>query len=113
LICQSRLFRIFFIDQTDRGKIIIDAALKVFSRKGYADTRMADIDREAGNDAVKEVDGEKFRCHVCDNAVQFHGGYGCAREYLVERPYRDSRILGIGGGTTEIMKEIIGKVAQL
>ncbi len=31
------------MDKTDRGKIIIDAALKVFSRKGYADTRMADI----------------------------------------------------------------------
>jgi len=33
-------------------------------------------------------------------------------KYLVERLYRDSRILSIGGGTTEIMKEIIGKTAQ-
>jgi TetR/AcrR family fatty acid metabolism transcriptional regulator len=35
------------MDKTDRGKIIVEAALKVFSRKGYADTRMADIAREA------------------------------------------------------------------
>ena len=35
------------MDKNDRGKIIIDAALKVFSRKGYADTRMADIASEA------------------------------------------------------------------
>ncbi len=35
------------MDKNDRGKIIIDAALKVFSRKGYADTRMADIAKEA------------------------------------------------------------------
>jgi AcrR family transcriptional regulator len=35
------------MDKTDRGNIIVDAALKVFSRKGYADTRMADIAREA------------------------------------------------------------------
>ena len=35
------------MDKTDRGKIIVDSALKVFSRKGYADTRMADIAREA------------------------------------------------------------------
>jgi len=35
------------MDKIDRGKIIVDAALKVFSRKGYADTRMADIAREA------------------------------------------------------------------
>ena len=49
---------------------------------------------------------------VVYDAVQIHGGYGYAREYLVERLYRDSRILGIGGGTTEIMKEIISKVSQ-
>ncbi|MEW6332640.1 MAG: TetR/AcrR family transcriptional regulator [Thermodesulfobacteriota bacterium] len=35
------------MDKTNRERIIIDAALKVFSRKGYADTRMADIAREA------------------------------------------------------------------
>jgi len=35
------------MDKPDRERIIIDAALKVFSRKGYADTRMADIAREA------------------------------------------------------------------
>jgi TetR/AcrR family fatty acid metabolism transcriptional regulator len=36
------------MDRTDREKIIIDAALKVFSNKGYASTRMADIAKEAG-----------------------------------------------------------------
>ncbi len=36
------------MDKSDRGKNIIEAALKVFSSKGYADTRMADIAREAG-----------------------------------------------------------------
>jgi TetR/AcrR family fatty acid metabolism transcriptional regulator len=35
------------MDKSERERIIIDAALKVFSRKGYADTRMADIAREA------------------------------------------------------------------
>ena len=50
---------------------------------------------------------------LCDRAVQIHGGYGYAREYVVERLYRDSRILSIGGGTTEIMKEIISKMIQL
>ena len=73
---------------------------------------------EAGKEAVREVSMAKnFACQACDrvvyDAVQLHGGYGYAREYLVERLYRDSRILSIGGGTTEIMKEIIGKVTQL
>jgi acyl-CoA dehydrogenase len=47
---------------------------------------------------------------VCDQAVQIHGGYGYMREYTVERLYRDARIYPIGGGTREIMNEIIGKV---
>jgi acyl-CoA dehydrogenase len=72
---------------------------------------------EAGKDAVKEVSMAKnFACQACDrvvyDAVQLHGGYGYTRETLVERLYRDSRILSIGGGTTEIMKEIIGKLMK-
>jgi acyl-CoA dehydrogenase len=47
---------------------------------------------------------------VCDQAVQIHGGYGYMREYVVERLYRDARLYPIGGGTREIMNEIIGKV---
>ncbi|MEW6113870.1 MAG: acyl-CoA dehydrogenase family protein, partial [Thermodesulfobacteriota bacterium] len=69
---------------------------------------------QAGEDPVKEISMAKiFSTQICDkvcfDAVQIHGGYGYMREYLVERLYRDSRILSIGGGTTEIMKEIIAK----
>jgi acyl-CoA dehydrogenase len=46
---------------------------------------------------------------VCDEAVQIHGGYGYMREFLVERLYRDARLYPIGGGTREIMNEIICK----
>ncbi|GFJ90823.1 putative acyl CoA dehydrogenase [Phytohabitans rumicis] len=46
---------------------------------------------------------------VVDQAVQLHGGFGYLRGAEVERHYRDARILGIGGGTTEIMNEIIAK----
>ncbi|MEW5854383.1 MAG: acyl-CoA dehydrogenase family protein [Myxococcota bacterium] len=47
---------------------------------------------------------------VCNEAVQIHGGYGYMREYVVERLYRDARLYPIGGGTREIMNEIICKV---
>ncbi|MFG1884197.1 acyl-CoA dehydrogenase family protein [Micromonospora sp. NPDC049102] len=47
--------------------------------------------------------------HVVDQALQLHGGFGYLRDAEVERHYRDARILGIGGGTTEIMTEIIAK----
>lgn len=47
--------------------------------------------------------------YVCDHAVQIHGGYGYMRETLVERLYRDARLYPIGGGTREIMNEVIAK----
>lgn len=48
-------------------------------------------------------------CFVCDEAVQIHGGYGYMRESTVERLFRDARLYPIGGGTREIMNEIICK----
>jgi alkylation response protein AidB-like acyl-CoA dehydrogenase len=46
---------------------------------------------------------------VADRAVQLHGGYGYMLEYPVARAWLDSRVQTIYGGTTEIMKEIIGR----
>ena len=46
---------------------------------------------------------------VVDQAVQIHGGFGYMQEYVVERLYRDARLYPIGGGTREIMNEIISK----
>ena len=44
-----------------------------------------------------------------DRGVQLHGGYGYMREYPIARAYADARLTTIYGGTTEIMKEIIGR----
>jgi acyl-CoA dehydrogenase len=46
---------------------------------------------------------------VVDRCVQLHGGYGYMREFGVARAFTDSRVQTIFGGTTEIMKEIIGR----
>lgn len=100
--------------QVTRHKLV-DMATRIEAAKQF-NYRVA-AKMEAGQDAIRDVSMAKnFACEVCDkvvfDAVQIHGGYGYAREYLVERLYRDSRILSIGGGTTEIMKEIISKVSQ-
>jgi len=92
---------------------LVDMATKVEVAKEF-NYRVAAM-MDAGKDATREVSMAKnFACEVCDkvvfDAVQIHGGYGYAREYVVERLYRDSRILSIGGGTTEIMKEILSKM---
>ena len=44
-----------------------------------------------------------------DTCLQLHGGYGYMVEYPISRAYVDARIQTIYGGTTEIMKEIIGR----
>jgi alkylation response protein AidB-like acyl-CoA dehydrogenase len=46
---------------------------------------------------------------VADECLQLHGGYGYMREYGIERAVRDLRLGPIGGGTDEVMKEILGK----
>jgi acyl-CoA dehydrogenase len=68
----------------------------------------------SGRDALTEVSSAKLLAcraavEIADDAVQLHGGYGYMREYEVERALRDARLGPIGGGTDEIMKEIIGK----
>jgi len=44
-----------------------------------------------------------------DCCLQLHGGYGYMAEYPIARAYADARVTTIYGGTTEIMKEIIGR----
>ena len=46
---------------------------------------------------------------IADQSLQIHGGYGYMREYGIERAVRDARLGPIGGGTDEVMKEILGK----
>ncbi len=46
---------------------------------------------------------------VVDRCLQLHGGYGYMMEYPIARAWADSRIQTIYGGTTEIMKEIVGR----
>jgi len=67
-----------------------------------------------GYDAIREVTmaklmSQRAACEVADDAIQIHGGAGYMREYDVERAARDLRLGPIGGGTDEIMKEILGR----
>ncbi len=68
----------------------------------------------AGEDVVREVAMAKLLTQrafleVADECLQIHGGYGYMREYGIERAVRDARLGPIGGGTDEVMKEILGK----
>ena len=68
----------------------------------------------AGEGATKEVSMAKWYSNelawrVADEALQVHGGYGYMMEFPVQRAWRDARLGPIGGGTTEVMKDIIAR----
>ena len=97
--------------QVTRHKLV-DMATQVEIAKQYT-YRVAAL-MQAGKNPLKEISMAKnFATEVADNvtneAVQLFGGMGYMRGSVVERLYRDNRILSIGGGTTEIMKELIAK----
>jgi acyl-CoA dehydrogenase len=67
-----------------------------------------------GQDAIREVTQAKLLSQraaheVADDALQIHGGNGYMKEYEIERAVRDTRLGPIGGGTDEVMKEILSK----
>ncbi|CAD7930003.1 unnamed protein product [Amoebophrya sp. A25] len=64
------------------------------------------------SDAIKLV-ATKMATRVCDRAIQVHGGYGYVGEYVVERLWRDAKLLEIGGGTLEShQKNIVQDLAR-
>ncbi len=72
----------------------------------------------AGEDPLKEVTMAKLLTQracfeMMDACLQIHGGAGYMREYWVERAARDARLGPIGGGSDEIMREILGRVLAL
>lgn len=97
--------------QVTRHKLV-DMHTRVLAAKTFVYQVASRMD--AGDYLVKEVSMAKniaadLAVDVCYEAVQLHGGMGYMRESLVERLSRDARLLPIGGGTTEVMKEIIAK----
>ena len=71
-----------------------------------------------GEDCTTEISMAKLLAGDLANSLaykctQIFGGYGYMREYPIERFYRDARLWSIGGGTSEIMKEIIAQRLEL
>jgi acyl-CoA dehydrogenase len=91
---------------------IADMAVKL--ERGRAVTYDALRRFAAGEDITQQVTMAKLITQrdafdVADEALQIHGGAGYMVEYDIERAARDARLGPIGGGTDEIMKEILAK----
>jgi alkylation response protein AidB-like acyl-CoA dehydrogenase len=85
--------------ELDVAQAYIDRCLQ-----GIADGELTAVDAAKAKWWATEL-----QKRVVDACLQLHGGYGYMTEYAVARAYTDTRIQTIYGGTTEIMKDIIGK----
>jgi acyl-CoA dehydrogenase len=85
--------------ETTIGRVFLDHCIALHLEKK--------LDTATASMAKYWLSELQFR--VLDRCVQLHGGYGYMREYPVARAWADARVQRIYGGTTEIMKEIIGR----
>ena len=91
---------------------LADAHTQVQVARVYVDRCIAA--QVAGELTAEEAAGAKYwtselQFQVIDLCLQMHGGYGYMEEYEIARMWRDARVQRIYGGTTEIMKEIVGR----
>ncbi|HEX9890038.1 MAG TPA: acyl-CoA dehydrogenase family protein [Nitriliruptorales bacterium] len=63
--------------------------------------------------AMVKLDTAQLSFWVADEVMQLFGGYGYSQEFPIERAWRDSRLMRIGGGTDEVQREIISKLMGL
>lgn len=85
--------------ELDVAQAYVDACVLAFN-----EGKLTPVEAAKGKWYVSEL-----MKRVVDRCLQLHGGYGFMREYPVGKAYVDTRIQTIYGGTTEIMKEIVGR----
>jgi acyl-CoA dehydrogenase len=112
----------FTKDRKAFGKTVFDfqntrftlAGLKAKLQAGWAHIDWCIARHVAGELTAAEASAAKLfhtelQWEVCDAALQLHGGAGYMNEYPIARLWRDARVQRIYGGTSEIMKEVVGR----
>jgi alkylation response protein AidB-like acyl-CoA dehydrogenase len=101
--------------QVNRHKMV-DMAVRIEASRQlnyYALRKLVNGEECAREVSMAKIFSAEIGEFVATNCLQLHGGYGYMREYEVERFFRDVRINSIGGGTSEILKEIVGRIMGL
>jgi alkylation response protein AidB-like acyl-CoA dehydrogenase len=92
--------------------VLAELATEVEIARVYVDKAISELNAgrfTATDAAMAKWWTTELQKRVVDACVQLHGGYGYMMEFPVAKAYVDTRIVTIYGGTTEIMKEIIGR----
>ena len=95
---------------------IVEMATEIKLGRAFLDKLI--VDHMEGKDVVVDVSMGKYwiaemAMRVADGCVQLHGGYGYCEEYPIARAWRDTRVMSIFAGTSEIMKGIAAKFMGL
>ena len=92
--------------------VLAELATEVEIARVYVDKSITELNAgrfTATDAAMAKWWTTELQKRVVDSCVQLHGGYGYMMEFPIAKAYVDTRIVTIYGGTTEIMKEIIGR----
>ena len=95
---------------------LADLATETMAVRVLVDRCIAELDAgtlTADEAAMPKLYATGAQVKLIDRCLQLHGGYGYMREYKITKAYLDARIQTIYGGTSEIMREIIGRAMRL
>src|ERR1700716_1432488 len=84
----------------------IDAARLLMYRAAWAKDQGKKTTKES---SMAKLFASEMSVHVCEEAIQIHGGYGYTKDYPAEKDWRDSKLCTIGEGTSEIQRIIIAR----
>jgi alkylation response protein AidB-like acyl-CoA dehydrogenase len=84
----------------------IDAARLLMYRAAWSKDQGKKTTKES---SMAKLFASEMSVHVCEEAIQIHGGYGYTKDYPAEKYWRDSKLCTIGEGTSEIQRIIIAR----
>ena len=111
-IIKRELWQHKFVDlytKVEMGKAFVYKVVDAYNDEKYVKNQPLSMETVKLISMAKVAVGD-ILSEVMDTCLQFHGGWGYIEEFPIARAWRDSRLLRIGGGTTETMRYYIAKL---
>lgn len=109
---QRKVFGRFLIDHQNTRFVLAGAAAQLAMLRSFLDQCLAAQLQgrlDATVAAMAKLNATELQGTILDDLLQLHGGYGYSSEYGIGRAWTDARALRIFGGSSEILREIIGR----
>ncbi len=109
---QRKAFGRHLIDHQNTRFVLASAASRLAMLRAFLDQCLGQQMQgvlDADTAAMAKLNATEIQGQVLDDLLQLHGGYGYSSEYGIGRAWADARALRIFGGSSEILREIIGR----